>query len=55
MWDGEEYASAADAAARAEEYRKKGFEVKELQEADKPCLYTRREVTEVVLEGAPAA
>lgn len=55
MWDGEEYASAADAAAKADEYRKDGFEVKELQEADKTYLYTRREVTEIVIEGAPPA
>ena len=53
MWDGEDYASADDAKAKADEYRKEGFEVKEIREADKTYLYTRREVTEIVLDGAP--
>ena len=55
MWDNEEYASGDEAKTKAEEYRKDGFTVKDLQEDQKTYLYTRREVTEVVVDGQPSA
>ena len=55
MWDGEEYASSAEAKARAGEYSKENFEVHVAEEEGKTYLYTRREVTEVVVEGQPPA
>lgn len=51
MWDGQEYASKAEAAAKEKEYREKDFEVRQCSADDKLLLYTRRVVTEVVVEG----
>lgn len=50
MWDGEEYDDEEKARAKEKEYTEKGFEVQSLQEDGKIFLYTRRVVTEIVLE-----
>jgi hypothetical protein len=53
MWDGEEYASEGDARQKEKEYREKEFEAQVVSDNDKYLVYTRRVVTEVVVEGAP--
>ncbi|MFQ6106871.1 MAG: hypothetical protein ACE5QF_04715 [Thermoplasmata archaeon] len=53
MWDGQEYESEEDAKKVAEDYEGDGFEVKLVSEGGKHLVYTRREVEEIVLEGAP--
>jgi len=50
MWDGEEYDDKKKAGAVETEYSKKGFEVQSCREDGKVLLYTRRVVTEIVLE-----
>jgi hypothetical protein len=50
MWDGEEYDSEEKASAREKEYAEKGFDVQSLREDGKISLYTRRIVTEIVLD-----
>ena len=53
MWDGKEYDSEADAKAAADEYAAKDFEVHQISEEGKFLVYTRKVVTEVVVEGSP--
>lgn len=50
MWDGVEYDSKNKAAAVEKEYRQKGFETQTVRKGGKIFLYTRRVVTEVVVE-----
>lgn len=50
LWDGKEYDSEEAAREVAEEYAKSGFEVEVSQEQGKVLLYTRRVVTEVVVD-----
>ncbi len=50
MWDGREYASDEAARAAQKEYADNGFEVQMHQEDGKTYLYTRRVVTEIVVE-----
>ena len=50
MWDGEEYDSEKKAKAARKQYGEKGFEVQLCREDDNVLLYTRRVVTEIVLE-----
>jgi hypothetical protein len=50
MWDGEEYDDKKKAAAVEKKYNEDGFEVQNCQENDKILLYTRRVVTEIVLD-----
>ena len=51
MWDGEAYETDEAAAAVAQGYEDKGFEVRKIPQDGKLFLYTRREVTEVVVDG----
>lgn len=51
MWDGEEYETDKAATTVAQGYEAKGFEVRKIPLKGKVYLYTRREVTEVVVEG----
>ena len=51
MWDGEEYNSDDQAATKEKEYAEKGFEVRTVRKGGKVFLYTRRVVTEIVLDG----
>ena len=55
MWDGEPYASRADAEAKRGQYEGQGFETQLTEEDGQFLLYTRRVVKEVVVEGAPPA
>ena len=50
MWDGEEYDNEAKASAAEKQYREKGFEAAIVREGGKALLYTRRVVTEVVVQ-----
>ena len=51
MWDGKEYSTSEEARNVASEYEKNNFETRALQKEDKYLVYTRRVVTEFVLEG----
>jgi hypothetical protein len=51
MWDGEVYPSHEDAEAKREEYAGNGFETQIAEGDDEFLVYTRRVVTEVVVEG----
>jgi hypothetical protein len=50
MWDGQEYDDEEKAGSVEKEYAEKGFEVEAVRENGKVFLYTRRVVTEVVLD-----
>ena len=50
MWDGEEYEDEKKAGSVAKEYEEKGFEVQTITEDGKVLLYSRRVVTEIVLD-----
>jgi hypothetical protein len=50
MWDGVEYDDDEEASSVEKEYAEKGFEVQTLSEEGKIFLYTRRVVTEIVLD-----
>ena len=50
MWDGLEYDDEKKAGSVEKEYAEKGFEVRTCSEDGKIFLYTRRVVTEVVVE-----
>ena len=50
MWDGQESDTEDKAAAVEREYREKGFETRAVDKGGKILLYTRRVVTEIVLE-----
>lgn len=50
MWNGEEYDSKDKAAAIEKEYQERGFETRSVSQGGKVFLYTRRVVTEVVVE-----
>jgi len=51
VWDGEEYDDKKAAALAEVTYKEKNFEVWTVPEGDKVLLYTRRVVTEVVVDG----
>ena len=51
MWDGQEYETEKDAATAAQDYQDKGFAVRQVPHDGKVFLYTRRVVTEVVVDG----
>lgn len=55
MWDGVEYASEKEAQDVKKKYEDDEFEVELVQEEEKHFLYTRRVVTEIVVEGEPPA
>ena len=50
MWDGEEYDSEKKAKAAQKQYEEKGFDVELCREDDNVLLYTRRVVTEIVID-----
>ena len=50
MWDGQEYDDKKKAGEVEKEYREKGFDVQDCNEDGKILLFTRRVVTEVVVE-----
>ena len=53
MWDGEVYESRDPADAKQTEYADKEFETQLIEEEGTFLVYTRRVVTEVVVEGEP--
>ena len=50
MWDGQEYDNEEQASSVEKQYTEKGFEVQMWREEGKVLIYTRRVVTEVVVE-----
>ena len=50
LWDGEEYDSEEKASSMEKQYTEKGFEVRACRENGKVFLYTRRVVTEVIID-----
>ena len=50
MWDKGFYSTKAEAEEKKAQYKENDFEVVQLQEEGKHLLYTRRVVTEIVLE-----
>ncbi|MCP5103683.1 MAG: hypothetical protein GY950_09910 [bacterium] len=53
MWDGEDYESEAAALGNMSTYENDGFQTKLIEEEGKYLVYTRRIVTEIVVEGEP--
>jgi hypothetical protein len=53
MWDGKIYTTEHEAINIKEEYEKNNFETRITREEEKYFLFTRRVVTEVVVEGQP--
>jgi len=53
MWDGQPYNSKVKAQEVISNYEKGKFETRLIKEEDKYLVYTRRVVTEVVVEGPP--
>ena len=51
MWDGVEYEEQQKADEAQRQYRENGFDVGSCTEDGKVLLYTRRNVTEVVVGG----
>jgi len=51
MWDGKVYDSDAQAKEAASGYKGANFETESIQEGGKHYVYTRRVVTEIVIEG----
>ena len=51
MWDGQSYESEQRAKEVTAGYEGNNFEVKVIQEEDKYLIYTRRVVTQIVIEG----
>jgi len=53
MWDGVGYETVAEATEALEKYREEGFEARLVEEGEEVCVYTRKVVAEVVVEGEP--
>jgi hypothetical protein len=53
MWDNVVYESKKEAQDLMEKYKKDNFEVELIEEDKQFLLYTRRIVTEIVVEGEP--
>jgi hypothetical protein len=53
MWDGQAQESRAAAEAKQTEYENDEFETQLVEEEEQFLVYTRRVVTEVVVEGDP--
>jgi hypothetical protein len=55
MWNGEVYETEAQAQEVKKKYEEDNFEVALIQEENQYLVYSRRVVTEIVLEGEPPA
>jgi hypothetical protein len=55
MWDGVVYESEKQAQEVKQKYADDNFEVELIQEENQYFVYSRRVVTEIVLEGEPPA
>ena len=53
MWDGIDYDAEPAALENIKKYNDDNFETKLIEEAGKYLVYTRRVVTEIVVEGEP--
>lgn len=53
MWDGKAYTDKKEVEAISQKYEDDGFEVELVEEENQYFLFTRRVVTEVVVEGQP--
>ena len=53
MWDGKTYETQEDAQGVKGQYEADGFETQLLEEEGQFLLFTRRVVTEIVVEGQP--
>ena len=53
MWDGKVYTTEKEGEEIAQKYKDDGFEVEQIEEGGQYFLFTRRVVTEVVVEGEP--
>ena len=51
MWDGGSYATRDEAETQGKEYEKDGFETQVVEADGAFAVYTRRVVTEIVLDG----
>ena len=51
MWDGETYSGKEKAQEVISDYEKEGFETRLIKEGDEYFIYSRRVVTEIVIEG----
>lgn len=50
MWDKVLYETKKEAMEKVQEYQQNGFETETLEEEGKHLIYTRRVVTEIVLD-----
>ena len=53
MWDGKTYTNEKETGDISQKYKDDGFEVELVEEDNQYFLFTRRVVTEVVVEGQP--
>ncbi len=53
MWDGRVYTEEKERREISQKYKEDGFEVELIEEGNQYFLFTRRVVTEVVVEGNP--
>ncbi len=53
MWDGKAYTDEKERREISQKYKDDGFEVELVEEENQYFLFTRRVVTEVVVEGSP--
>ena len=53
MWDGKVYTNEKERNEIAQKYKDDGFEVETVEEENQYFVFTRRVVTEVVVEGQP--
>ena len=53
MWDGKVYTDEKERNEIAQKYKDDGFEVETVEEGNQYFVFTRRLVTEVVVEGQP--
>ena len=51
MWDGKEYDNLKHAQEVEDSYKSENFETKIIEEDGKCLIYTRRVVTEIIVEG----
>ena len=54
MWDGETYPGKEKAQEVKSNYEKEGFETRLIKEGEEYFVYSRRVVTEIVIEGQPS-
>jgi hypothetical protein len=53
MWDGKVYTNEKESREISQKYKDDGFEVELVEEDNQYFVFTRRVVTEVVVEGTP--